>query len=86
MSELDLFQTITWAGVSGLFVYFVLKPLLYLLTKKLNNGQSPDLEKKIEILEKNHLSEIRQDIRELRADIEELRERVAKIEVKINSI
>lgn len=86
---LTFFGTLSWAGVAGLFVWFVLKPLIGLLIEKLSGGNG--LVDRMNTLENNHLHEVNRrlncldaaDIR-IQDDLGNIRDRLSKIEGRMN--
>lgn len=91
MSEtlITLFNTISWAGVAALFIYFVLKPLMSMLINRKNGGTT--LMNRMNNIEENHLLEINRrlenlelcDIR-IQKQLIELEIKVARIETKLS--
>jgi homoserine trans-succinylase len=69
---LEILSQISWAGVAGLFMFYVLRPIF----ERIFNG---GIYKKVNEIEKNHLSGI-----EKRLDI--LEERVCRIEEELIEI
>ena len=69
---------ITYGGGTAILIalYFVLKQI----TTIAKNG---DLNKKIQEIEENHLTEINDRLTKLEEDVANIRERVAKLEVKV---
>lgn len=65
---LQFFTQISWAGVAGLFVFYVLKPIF----ERVFNG---GISKRLDELEKNHLHSIEDRLKNLE-------ERVGRIENK----
>jgi len=98
--ENEIFQIITnisWAGVGGLFVYYVLKPLIGMLSVRINGKDNGNLRKKVEDLEtnftaqmehleNNHYRTLRREIDELKGDIKDLRTRMVNLEIKVGKL
>ena len=85
---IQFIQNISWAGVAGLFLYYVLRPLVSMIVERIGSGS---LRKKVEIIEKgdlvdirNDIEDLKRDVREVRKDLGHLRDRVGRIEGKIN--
>ena len=85
----QLIETASWAGVAMLFTWKVIAPLVASMVGRVNGKTNGKLKDRLDTLEGNHLSEIRNDISELKGDVRRLREeqagmreRVAKLEVK----
>ena len=95
--ENEIFQIITnisWAGVGGLFVYYVLKPLIGMLSVRVNGKDNGNLRKKVEDLEtnleesidhleRNHYRSLKEEVERLRSDIEGLGGRIRNLEIKV---
>jgi len=92
---LEIIQNITALGVIALFL-LVMKPLIRVFAQKLsdkvngNNGYSR-LEKRISLIENNHLEDVgrrldnlERDSREIRKEIEEIKIRLVRIEARLN--
>ena len=75
-------EIISWAGVAGLAIWLVIAPLIKMFVAKMN-GKSASGFVTEDLLEDNHLSEIRKDIREMRKEQGEMRERIVALEVKV---
>jgi hypothetical protein len=95
MQELELLTNIGAIGVIGIFIYFILKPLIELLVQKLKdkmngtNGYSR-LETQIKQIEGNHLTDVhrRLDVLERRQDeflkvLNNIENRLIRIETKL---
>ena len=84
--ENEIFQIITnisWAGVGGLFVYYVLKPLVGMLSVRVNGKDNGNLRKKVEELENNHYKSLKEEVERLRGKIEGLGGRMRNLEIKV---
>jgi len=88
---IQLFQVISWAGVGGMFVYFVLRPWThYYINRK--NGVSTNVEKRIHKVENNDLHEVNRrlkvldesDIR-MEGRLNKISEDVAWLKAKVNN-
>jgi len=98
--ENEIIQFITnmsWASVGGLFVYYVLKPLIGMLSVRINGKDNGNLRKKVEelessfadqmeYLENNHYRTLRREIDELKGDIKDLRTRIVNLEIKVGKL
>ena len=84
--ENEIFQIITnisWAGVGGLFVYYVLKPLVGIISVRINGKDNGNLRKKVEELENNHYKSLKEEVERLRGNIEGLGGRIRNLEIKV---
>ena len=84
--ENEIIQFITnmsWASVGGLFVYYVLKPLIGMLSVRVNGKDNGNLRKKVEELENNHYKSLKEEVERLRGNIEGLGGRIRNLEIKV---
>jgi len=87
--ENEIFQIITnisWAGVGGLFVYYVLKPLISVISVRINGKDNGSLRKRLDELENNHYRTLRREIDELKGDMKDLRTRMVNLQVKVGKL
>ena len=87
--ENEIFQIITnisWAGVGGLFVYYVLKPLISVISVRINGKDNGSLRKRLDELENNHYRSLRREIDELKEDMKDLRTRMINLEIKVGQL
>jgi len=87
--ENEIFQIITnisWAGVGGLFVYYVLKPLISVISVRINGKDNGSLRKRLDELENNHYRSLRREIDELKEDMKDLRTRMINLEIKVGKL
>lgn len=80
---IQFIQNISWAGVAGLFVYYILRPLIAMIVDKIGNGS---VRKKVELIEKGDLVDIRNDIEDLKKDVREIRKQVGYLRDRIGRI
>jgi len=73
---LTIFTKISWAGVCGLFIYFVLKPIF----ERVFNG---GLYKRVNRIENNHLTEIKERLANVEKKIFKIEERIIEMEREI---
>lgn len=85
ITALHLFQSISWAGVAGLFIYYILRPLILMLMNKTNpqNDRLNKLEKIVTNEYSHRFQEIEKRLDNLELLIGDLREKVGRIEGKI---
>ena len=76
----------SWASVGGLFVYYVLKPLVGMLSVRINGKDNGNLRKRLDDLENNHYRTLRREIDELKGDIKDLRTRIVNLEIKVGKL
>lgn len=82
---LNLLKDFGWSAVAGIFVYFVLRPLVHLLINKMN-GVGSDIEKRVKKIETNDLHEVKDLARRVEAiekDVSRIKIHLALIEQKI---
>ena len=76
---LQILTQIGWAGVAGLFVYYVLKPIF----ERIFNG---GLYKRLNNIENNHLTEITKRIEKLEERVDDIDRRLSRIEGRLNNL
>jgi cell division protein FtsB len=81
----ELFKIISWAGVAGMFVYYVLRPIFERIFGK-------GLYKRLDLLENNHLHEFERRISKLENQVEQtfteisdLKKEVGYLRGKVNN-
>ena len=87
--ESEIIQFITnmsWASVGGLFVYYVLKPLIFVISTRINGKDNGSLRKRLDELENNHYRSLRREIDELKEDTKDLREKMVDLEIKVGKL
>ena len=69
---LTILQTISWAGVAGLFVWKILTPIINFLLKKANGSLPKSAEAKLDLIKKNDLTHIADGIDDLKDIMREM--------------
>ncbi len=83
MDIFELLKNISWAGVAGLFIWVIVKPLIEFMLAKLN-GKLND--KALHQLDKKVNNEITHDIIRIDTDIDELWREIRQIKEDLAEI
>lgn len=83
METLELIKNLSWAGVAGLFIWCILKPLIEFILAKMNgNGNN----KQIQMLDKKVNNELTHDIMRIDDNINEIWREIRNIKEELAEI